>query len=111
MELKTLLSWGYWFSAYSLGLLLHPYVTVRKMVREHFLRPLVVLPLVSTVLLWLTTVVVVHSGAVILNVFDVTMPVRMKFVLSFVFWWMVWFLGLWQILLGYLWLRFWRAIS
>ena len=63
MKSKVILSWGYWFSALSLGLLLHPYATLRKMVRDKLLRPLVLLPVVSTALLWMGTVVVVHGGA------------------------------------------------
>ena len=106
MKSKVILSWGYWFSALSLGLLLHPYATLRKMVRDKLLRPLVLLPVVSTALLWMGTVVVVHGGAEIAGGLGWVTPIVWKQFLAWVFWWVVWFLGLWQVVLVYLMVRF-----
>lgn len=111
MEAKTLLSWGYWFSAWSLGLLLHPYMTVRKIVREKFLRPLVLLPMVSGILLWIATVMMVHGGALLLSSLGMGLPSGIKASLAFMFWWMAWFLGLWQVVLIYLFVRFTKVLS
>ncbi len=111
MELKSLLSFGYWFSALSLGLLLHPYATLRKMVRDRLLRPLVLLPMVSAVALWAVTVIVVHMGAVIMSGVGWTTPGVVKQLLALMFWWGVWFLGLWQVVLVYLFARFMRVLG
>lgn len=110
MEVKTILSWGYWFSALSLGLLLHPYPTLRKMVRDRLLRPLVMLPVVVTVGLWVTTVVLVHGGVWMIDWLGVATPGFIKWGLALFFWWAVWFLGLWQAVLGYLFVRFVRVL-
>lgn len=103
---RTILSWGYWFSALSLGLLLHPYMTLRRMVRDRLLRPLVVLPVVSAFFLWMATFVAVRVGALFLDVLGVGVPVGTTMVLAFWFWWVVWFLALWQVVLAYLFVRF-----
>lgn len=103
---RTILSWGYWFSALSLGLLLHPYMTLRRMVRDRLLRPLVALPVVSAVFLWMATFLVVRVGALFLDVLGVSVFGGMTMVLAFLFWWVVWFLVLWQVVLGYLFVRF-----
>lgn len=110
MEQKVMLSWGYWFSALSLGLLLHPYVTLRRMVRDRLLRPLVLLPIVSTMLLWVATVVAVHLGAVVVAGLGWVTPLVLKQLLAWLFWWGVWFLGLWQVVLLYLLVRFMRVL-
>src|SRR3989344_5697503 len=102
MKNTMMWSWGYWFSALSLGLLLHPYATLRKMVRDKLLRPLIFLPLVATVMVWGVAVVVVHVGAVVALGLGVDMPEVSKWLLAFLFWWMWWFLGLWQVVLLYL---------
>lgn len=103
---RTILSWGYWFSALSLGLLLHPYMTLRRMVRDRLLRPLVGLPFVSAVFLWMATLVAVRMGALFLDVLGVGVPVGTTMILAFLFWWVVWFLVLWQVVLAYLFVRF-----
>lgn len=103
---RTILSWGYWFSALSLGLLLHPYMTLRRMVRDRLLRPLVALPVVSAVFLWMATFLMVRLGSLGLDVLGVGVPGGTTMLLAFVFWWVVWFLLLWQVVLGYLFVRF-----
>jgi len=105
-KLKTILSFGYWFGALSLGLLLHPYLTLRKMVRDRLMRPLAFLPLVSAVCLWVSGVMVVSLGGVILRILGVVMPGMVIIGLGFLFWWVMWFLILWQMVLGYLLIRF-----
>lgn len=107
---KTVLSLGYWFSALSLGLLLHPYPTLRKMVRDRLLRPLVLLPLVSGLSLWIATMALVRFGGVILGVFGAEVSSGMALGLAFLFWWVAWFLGLWQVVLGYLFVRFYTVL-
>ncbi|MBI2010499.1 MAG: hypothetical protein HYS86_05010 [Candidatus Chisholmbacteria bacterium] len=103
---RAILSWGYWFSALSLGLLLHPYMTLRRMVRDRLLRPLVALPAVSAGFLWMATLVMVRLGSLGLDVLGVGVPGGTTLVLAFLFWWVVWFLVLWQVVLAYLFVRF-----
>ena len=49
---RALLSFGYWFGAGSLGLLLHPYQSMRRIMREGVYIPLVFLPMVLFMFWW-----------------------------------------------------------
>ena len=62
MEMKYWLSFSYWFSSRTLGLLSHPYITMRQIAREHFLRPLAILPVVIWIMSWLTAVFIGRIG-------------------------------------------------
>ena len=97
---------GYWFSALSLGLLLHPYITLRKMIRDKLLRPLVFLPAVSAMFLWVGTAILVRVGSLLLSWLGMSVVSGTSLVLGFLFWWVVVFLGLWQVVLVYLFGRF-----
>lgn len=108
---KTVLSLGYWFGALSFGLLIHPYITTRKMVRDKLLRPLVLLPAVSGVAMWLAAFVLVRLGSGLLKLLGLSFPVEGVYGLGFWFWWVGWFLVFWQGVLGYLWLRFVKALK
>lgn len=107
----TTLSLGYWFSAYSLGLLLHPYQSVRRLVREDFYKPLVWLPLVCLFIWWLLGVIVGHFNILLTLGFDF-LDLTLKrlgptqIALSFLFMWVSMFFICWQVLLGYLYWRF-----
>ena len=107
---KTILSLGYWFSALSLGLLTHPYATLRKMIRDRVLRPLVFLPLVASLVMWAATMILVRLGGLILLVLGISFPVGVSVGLGFLFWWVAWFMVLWQVVLGYLFVRFWVVL-
>lgn len=101
----TIFSLGYWYSSRSLGLLLHPYVTMQTIVREHFLRPLVFLPMI----VWLSSWVVgflLFQTAKILPLAIITNLLFLKPILAFAWWWATLFLVWWQLVLGYLYLRF-----
>lgn len=98
---------GYWTSAYSQGLLVHPYKTVRELARERVLGPLVVLPAIYWILAWVTACVVLWLHQV-LGLPPVWHVVKTGVV--FGFWWVSIFLVLWQIVLLYLWRRFSRVI-
>ena len=111
----TILSMGYWFSAYTLGLLLHPYKTVRELVRRPQFGPMIVTPLVVWLFVWATGVVAFRFGWVVFYLLDLLIgvgetPEWFMGGLAFVFWWMSWFLLLWQGLVGYLWVRF-RSVN
>ena len=106
VDSKAVLSMGYWFSALSLGLLLHPYVTLRKMIRDKLLRPLVFLPAVSAMFLWVGTAILVRVGSLLLSWLGMSVVSGTSLVLGFLFWWVVVFLGLWQVVLVYLFGRF-----
>lgn len=110
-SLKLLFSLSYWFGAHSLGLLVHPYQSVRRIVRDQFYRPLIWLPSVCLAFWWLL-------GAVIAR-FNILATLRLRFVVeaintvsfkqylfSFIFLWGATFLILWQVLLVYLYIRF-----
>lgn len=110
-NLRLLLSLGYWFSAHSLGLLLHPYQSLRRLVRDEFYRPLVYLPSVTLFLWWFTGVILARFN--VLATLRLSLIARalniisMKQVLfSFIFVWGVVFLLSWQVFLLYLYLRF-----
>lgn len=113
MSTKSLgvLSLGYWFGAHSLGLLLHPYQSMRRVVRERVFVPLVLEPLVFLGVWWGLGVVVAHftvleklgllKMSVVLESVWLTRPV-----MYFGFVWGGVFLVLWQVMLFYLWWRF-----
>lgn len=100
-----ILSWGYWFSSRSQGLLIHPYITMREITREHFLRPLVLLPFVLWMMSWLVAILLGRVGLWFhLESSAWTIPVGRALVLLWV--WGSWFVLIWQVLLGYLFFRF-----
>lgn len=106
----AVLSLGYWFSAYTLGLLLHPYKTVRELVRRPSFKPMVGVPVVFLGVAWVVGMVGLRFGWVILWLLGLVATARFVNILVFWWWWLVVFLGLWQGLLVYLWMRF-RVIS
>lgn len=101
-----ILSLGYWFSAYSLGLLLHPYKTMRELVRGRVFAPLTLVPMVVGCLFWVVGLLSLRFGWVILWVLGLMATSRFINLLAFLWWWMVVFLLLWQVVLLYLFLRF-----
>ncbi|OGV90636.1 hypothetical protein A2783_05750 [Microgenomates group bacterium RIFCSPHIGHO2_01_FULL_45_11] len=101
-----ILSFGYWFSAYSLGLLLHPYKTVRELARRRVFGPLVLVPVVMWLVFWFGGMVGLRFGGVILWLLGLVATARFLHILSFLFWWLTIFLGMWQAVLIYLFLRF-----
>lgn len=102
-----LLSAGYWFSAYTLGLLLHPYKTMREMVRLKIYTPLTLVPLVMWLMGWAIGMLGLRFGGAILTLVGIKpTPAGLVYGLGFGFWWGSWFLGLWQALLIYLFIRF-----
>lgn len=104
---RMILSLGYWFSSRSQGLLVHPYVTMREIVRQHFLRPLTVLPVVIWIMSWIVALLMGRLGLWLgLNQEDWTIPVGR--VLVFGWLWLTVFLSIWQVVLGYLYVRFTR---
>jgi hypothetical protein len=106
MKAQTVLSWGYWFGSRTQGLLIHPYVTMREIVREHFLRPLAVLPVVMWIMSWVAAVVIGRIG-LWLDFAGLWWTVPLGKVLVFLWMWFTVFLVLWQMVLGYLYVRFW----
>jgi len=112
MSKKTaLLSVGYWFSAITLGMLLHPYKSVRDVVRQPHLRVLVWAPIVWGVIFWLMAVGLILIGRLVAEIIGFVYPHLLYKGLEGVFWWAVWFLILWQGLVGYLFFRFKKALS
>lgn len=100
----VVLSLGYWFSAFSLGLLLHPYKTVRQLVRERIMMKLRFLPMVLWVVSWVAGLAMLRVGGKL--GLEGEWVVGLKAVLGFLFlWWSV-FVLLWQAVLFYLWRRF-----
>lgn len=108
---KILLSTSYWFGARSLGLLLHPYITTRRIAREHFYRPLIWLPTVCIVIWWI-------AGFIISRI-SILARLRLGFLtssldslgltqitLTFIFTWILISAAIWQLILSYLWQRF-----
>lgn len=108
---RLVFSLSYWFGAHSLGLLLHPYTSIRKLVRDEFYRPLVYLPTVCLIFWW-------GLGMIIAR-FNVLATLRLSLLaraieaisfkqvaFSFIFLWGVFFLLFWQVVLGYLFYRF-----
>ncbi len=108
---RAILSGGYWFGSHSLGLLVHPYQSMRRIVRERGFRPLVWLPSVCLGCWWIIGVVVAHFNvlaslglgfwAMKLERFGPT-----EIVLAYGWLWIGVSLVLWQVLLGYLYARF-----
>jgi hypothetical protein len=105
MAIGYWLSWSYWFSSRTLGLLNHPYITMREIVRAQFLRPLAVLPTVIWILSWIVAVLIGRIG-LIFDLDKTNMSIYLGRILVFLWWWGSWFLVLWQIVLGYLYVRF-----
>jgi len=106
-----LLSLGYWFSAHSLGLILHPYQSMRRLSTNKLYRPLTFLPLVTFLFWWLLGFVVSRFNVLAtlgLPFFAVQLehwsPTQIA--LSFIFAWGIILLLLWQTLLMYLYFRF-----
>ena len=108
---RVLLSFGYWFGSRSLGLLMHPYQSVRAIRRDDFYKPLVWLPSVLFLGWW-------FMGFLIGRV-DVLLGLGLgglarglsgwgstQIVLSFIFVWGAAFLVIWQVMLLYLDRRF-----
>ena len=107
MKKQTLvLSLGYWFSSYTLGLLLHPYKTVRGLVRLGKLPGLVIVPLVTWVFAWVMGMVGLRFGWVLLWLLGLQATSRFVNILVFLWWWLTAFLVLWQVVVGYLYVRF-----
>lgn len=102
---RYLLSWGYWFSSRTYGLLSHPYITMREIVREHFLRPLAVLPVVIWVMSWLVAVMVGRMG-LWFGLQDEWWTIPVGRGLVFLWVWASLFLAIWQVVVGYLYVRF-----
>ena len=105
------LSLGYWFGAHSLGLWLHPYQSMRRVVREGVFLPLVFLPSVCLGLWWFFGLVISRvallSGlglGLVADSLERFGPTQI--VLSFGFVWVVVVLLLWQGVLVYLFWRF-----
>lgn len=111
MKRTSWLSVGYWFSAYSLGLVLHPYKTVRELVRIPQFQPLIIVPLVMWVVFWAVGMVGLRFGWVVLWLIGLEATGRFVNILAFLWWWLTVFLVIWQMMLLYLWVRFRRAIG
>ncbi len=98
-------SLGYWYSSRSLGLFVHPYVTMQTMVRQQFLRPLVLLPLIMWLSSWVVGLLIFQTARVLPESF-VGFFAFLKTPLAFTWWWATLFLAWWQVVLIYLFLRF-----
>lgn len=111
---KIIFSLSYWFGSHSLGLILHPYQSTRRLVRDQFYRPLVFLPGLILSIWWL-------AGTIIAR-FNVLATLRLEFFATaldlltwkqylFVFIYLTgfFFLVYWQIVLFYLYKRFTQA--
>lgn len=114
--LTLLFSLGYWFGAHSLGLLLHPYQSMRRIVRDDFYRPLVGLPLVCLLGWWIAGFIIARFNvlatlrlSLVAKAID-TISLK-QFVFAILFLWGGVFLLLWQVILLYLYSRFQRAIG
>jgi hypothetical protein len=105
------LSVGYWFSSYTLGLLLHPYKTVRALVRKRKFYSLVFVPVVVWVVFWVIGMIGLRLGGIILSLLGLVATIRFVHILGFLFWWLTWFMVLWQVLVGYLFIRFWVTLK
>lgn len=102
----VMLSLGYWFSAYTLGMLLHPYKTVRELSQRQVLGPMVLAPMVIWGVFWMIAMVGLRFGWVILSLLGLEATPRFINILAFLWWWLTMFLFMWQIMVGYLWVRF-----
>ena len=98
-------SWGYWFGSRTQGLLIHPYITMREIAREKFLRPLVFLPVVIWLMSWIVAIIVGRIG-LWFSLEDQAWTVPLGKIVVFAWVWGSCFLLLWQVLLTYLYVRF-----
>lgn len=95
----TFVIWvGYQVLRLCLGLVVHPYRSVREIMRGRWFVPLVFLP--SVILLWIFL-----SGRIAAWVVDV--PLQSRDMIGLVYATFLFSLGMWQVLLFYLGLRFW----
>ena len=107
----AILSLGYWFGAHSLGLLVHPYQSVRRIVRDDFYKPLVWLPSI-TLLIWWSVSFLISRWNVLATLGLSFLAISLdhwgptQIILAFLFSWGVVFLLGWQLVLGYLFIRF-----
>jgi len=99
------LSWSYWFGSRTQGLLIHPYITMREIVREHFLRPLTLIPTIIWIMTWIIAIFIGRLG-ILLSLDQQTWTIIVGKGLVFLWLCLSWFIFLWQILLSYLYLRF-----
>ena len=105
MKTQFMLSYSYWFSSRSLGLFIHPYLTVQEICREKFMRPLVLLPLV----IWLHSLVFGYVFVLLGTLFSLgRFNVLLILIHPLVFLWLCIsvFCVLWQLTLLYLWFKF-----
>ena len=105
MKKTIFLSLGYWFSSYTLGLLVHPYKTMREFIRHKSFRPLILVPLVTWSLGWVLGMAGLRFGGSILRLVGVGVGDNFVFLLAFLFFWFSFFMLFWQIVLLYLFLR------
>lgn len=110
------LSMGYWFGAHSLGLLIHPYQSMRRVVRQGVFVPLVLLPSVCLAGWWFLGIVVGHVAVLASLGFGWAARGLATFyytpmIMYFVFVWVGIFLILWQGLLWYLYVRFSKVLG
>jgi len=112
MSKKTaVLSIGYWFSATTLGMLLHPYKTMRKVLRKKALWMSVLAPVVWGVIFWLGAVIIILITRILGRELGIVYPWWIYKLVEFLFWWIMWFLVLWQMLVGHLFFRFKRVFG
>lgn len=112
MSKKTaVLSAGYWFSATTLGMLLHPYKTMRKVLRKKSLWLSVLAPVVWGVIFWLGAVIIILTTRLLGLELGIVYSEWIYKLVEFLFWWAMWFLVLWQVLVGYLFFRFKRVFD
>lgn len=105
-----LLSLSYWFSSRTLGLLIHPYITARVILREHFLRPLMFVPVLVWTLSWILGMALTRIG-MFFNLGSMLFAYQMGMALLFFWVWGTVFVFLWQLLLIYLFFRFFGAVA
>lgn len=113
---KLVLSVGYWYGAHTLGLVLHPYQSMRRIVREKLFEPLTLLPLVTLFWWWVAGLLVVRFNVLLTLKLDFLANLIDSFggktqVFYFVFVWVGVYLLLWQLLLSYLYWRFKKVIG
>lgn len=107
MRIKlTILSLGYWFSSTNLGMMLHPYKTVRELVRKKGFSPMIFSPMVWVSVFWGLAVVSIVFGRVGARETGLIYPKWLYDLLELFFWWITWFMILWQVLVLYLYTRF-----
>jgi len=112
MSKKTaILSTGYWFSATTLGMLLHPYKTMREVARKKALGWSVLAPVVWGIIFWILAVIIILVARLMGKMLGLTYWVWIYRMAEFLFWWVMWFLVLWQMLVGYLFFRFKRVFD